>query len=90
VSSPSRLVPLARLQLPLLDPQVAREVTIVVDLADEAGMANRSIRYLLRKKSPEKKTSSPEKQTLSPEMRNLLGSWRSTATVIRKTRPGHR
>lgn len=46
-------------------------------------MAKRSIRYLLRRKSPEKKT-------LSPEMRNLLGSWRSSATVIRKTRTDHR
>jgi hypothetical protein len=53
-------------------------------------MAKRSIRYLLRRKSPEKKTSSLEKKTLSPEMRNLLDSWRSSATVIRKTRTDHR
>jgi hypothetical protein len=46
-------------------------------------MAKRSIRHLLPGKGPEKKT-------LSPEMRNLLGSWHSTATVIRKTGTDHR
>jgi len=38
-------------------------------------MAKRSIRYLLRRKSREQKTSSPEKETLSPEMRNLMVSF---------------
>ena len=68
--------------LSLLDPQVSRELGVFADLADDIGMAKRSIRDLMRKK--------PEKTALSPEMHKLMASNFAAQDGLRDSQDGSR